>query len=239
MSRILAYTSPAHGHLFPLMAILEELRRRGHDVVLRTLAGEVAKLRSLGFEAKPIEPSIEALRMDDWKAKTPVGRARGAMGVFSARAGHDAADLKQAIEEERPDAVLVDIMSWGALAAAEAWGGPWASFSPLPLALPSRDAPPFGPGLRPARHAPGRLRDRVCAVPFGRDQFEVARRVEVAGAGSRLPSWQLRPGRLRNKVREAISRRDGAQRVAVAFAATGGPPAAADAFERRLGLRPN
>ena len=26
----------------------------------------------------------------------------------------------------------------------------------------------------------------VCAVPFGRDQFEVARRVEVAGAGIRL-----------------------------------------------------
>jgi UDP:flavonoid glycosyltransferase YjiC (YdhE family) len=61
MSRILAYTSPAHGHLFPLMAILEELRRRGHDVVLRTLAGEVAKLRSMGFEAQPIASSIEAL----------------------------------------------------------------------------------------------------------------------------------------------------------------------------------
>jgi UDP:flavonoid glycosyltransferase YjiC (YdhE family) len=27
----------------------------------------------------------------------------------------------------------------------------------------------------------------VCVVPFGRDQLEVARRVEVAGAGSRLP----------------------------------------------------
>jgi len=392
------------------MAILKELRRRGHEVALRTLAGEVAKLRSLGFEATPIASSIEALRMDDWKARTPIGGAKGAMAVFGARAEHDAADLRQAIEEECPSAVLVDIMSWGALAAAEAWGGPWASFSPLPLSLPSPDAPPFGPGLRPARGPLGRLRDRliwasyiavfdpfvrsrlnplraslgirplgrthemflkpplllymtaegfeyprsdwpenivmvgpcvwdppaelppelakiedpfvlvttssefqddgrlvraalagladepyhvvatlpsasaeglaappnatvlpfaphgpildrsacaithggmgatqralargvpVCVAPFGRDQFEVARRVEVASAGTRLPPWRLRPRRLRAKVREAIACRAGAERVAAAFAATGGPSAAADAFERRLGLRPD
>ena len=79
----------------------------------------------------------------------------------------------------------------------------------------------------------------VCVAPFGRDQFEVARRVEVASAGSRLPPWRLRPNRLREKVREAIACRAGAERVAAAFAATGGPPAAADAFERRLGLRPD
>jgi MGT family glycosyltransferase len=364
----------------------------------------------MGFEAKPIAPSIEALKMDDWKAKTPVGAGKEAMAIFCARAEHDATDLREAIEEECPDAVLVDIMSWGALSAAEAWGGPWASFSPLPLAIPSRDAPPFGPGLRPARGAPGRLRDRliwasymavfdpfvrsrlnplrgalglrplthaheaflksplllymsaegfeyprsdwpetfvmvgpcvwdppaelppelaevevpfvlvttssefqgdgrlarvalaaladepyhvvatlpsasterlsvppnatvlpfaphgpildraacaithggmgvtqkalargipVCVTPFGRDQFEVARRVEVASAGSRLSPWRLRPNRLRAKVREAIACRAGAERVAAAFAATGGPLAAADAFERRLGLRPD
>jgi MGT family glycosyltransferase len=392
------------------MAILEELRRRGHEVALRTLSGEVAKLRSMEFEAKPIASGIEALKMDDWKARTPIGGVKGATAIFGARAELDAPDLRRAIEEERPDAVLVDIMSWGALAAAEAWGGPWASFSPLPLSLPSPDAPPFGPGLKPARGPLGRLRDRliwgsytavfdprirsrlnplrtrlgipplnqiyemflkpplllymtaegfeyprsdwpenivmvgpcvwnppgelppelagiedpfvlvttssefqddgrlvrtalaglagepyhvvatlpsastenlsvppnatvlpfaphgpildraacaithggmgatqkalargipVCVAPFGRDQFEVARRVEVATAGSRLPPWRLRPNRLRAKVREAIASRAGAERVAAAFAATGGPPAAADAFESRLGLRPN
>jgi UDP:flavonoid glycosyltransferase YjiC (YdhE family) len=54
----------------------------------------------------------------------------------------------------------------------------------------------------------------VCAVPFGRDQFEVARRVQVAGAGSRLPAARLNPARLRVKVREAMARADGARRVA-------------------------
>jgi UDP:flavonoid glycosyltransferase YjiC (YdhE family) len=74
----------------------------------------------------------------------------------------------------------------------------------------------------------------VCVVPFGRDQLEVARRVEVAGAGTRLPAKRLRPDRLRAKVREAMRLRDGAGRVQQAFAAAGGPPAAADAFETRL-----
>jgi UDP:flavonoid glycosyltransferase YjiC (YdhE family) len=74
----------------------------------------------------------------------------------------------------------------------------------------------------------------VCVVPFGRDQLEVARRVQVAGAGTRLPAKRLRPDRLRAKVREAMRLRDGARRVQQAFAAAGGPSAAADAVETHL-----
>ena len=71
----------------------------------------------------------------------------------------------------------------------------------------------------------------VVAVPFGRDQPEVARRVEVAGAGVRLPAHRLTPDRLRRAVRRAIELRPGAQRIAAAFAAAGGPGAAAEALE--------
>jgi UDP:flavonoid glycosyltransferase YjiC (YdhE family) len=72
----------------------------------------------------------------------------------------------------------------------------------------------------------------VCAVPFGRDQFEVARRVEVAGAGSRLVARRLSPARLRAAVRDAIRRADGARAVAASFRAAGGAAAAVDALER-------
>jgi UDP:flavonoid glycosyltransferase YjiC (YdhE family) len=71
----------------------------------------------------------------------------------------------------------------------------------------------------------------VCIVPFGRDQFDVARHVEVADAGTRLPASWLRPERLRSKVREAMGKKDGAERVASAFASAGGPRAATDALE--------
>lgn len=74
----------------------------------------------------------------------------------------------------------------------------------------------------------------VCAVPCGRDQFEVARRVEVAGAGTRLPASRLSPERLRASIRGAMSMSSGAQRIAAAFAAAGGPRRAADAVEERL-----
>jgi MGT family glycosyltransferase len=74
----------------------------------------------------------------------------------------------------------------------------------------------------------------VCAVPFGRDQLEVARRVEVAGAGTSLSAKRLNPDRLRQKVREAMTKGAGAARIAAAFEAAGGPVAAAEAFESRL-----
>lgn len=405
MSRILAYTAPVHGHLFPAVSVLLELRRRGHEVALRTLAGEVDAMRSLGFDAAPLAAETEALAMDDWKARTRLGRGVRALRMLGRRAPHEASDLLGAIDEERPDALIVDVLSWGARTAAEAWGGPWACFSPPPLPLASPAAPPAGMGLRPRRGLHGKVQnglgnafiragldrlggsalaelraslglvpsrhfedlflvpalllymtaepleyprpdwpesivmvgpcnweppgespagpteieeplvlvttstefqddgslvrtalealaeepfhvvatmptasaaglappsnatvvpfaphgpilDRavcaithggmgatqkalgrgvpVCAVPFGRDQFEVARRVEVAGAGSRLPAWRLRPGLLRRKVREAIACRQGAERIASAFAEAGGPLAAADAFERRV-----
>jgi MGT family glycosyltransferase len=410
MARILAYTSPGRSHLFPLTPILDELHCRGHQIVLRTLASQVALMAARGFDASPISPQIEAIEHDDWSARNPLQSVRQNAQVFCARAEHDAPDLEQAIADTDPDALLVDVNSWGGLMAAEAWGGPWSVFCPYPLALRSNDAPPFGPGFRPARGPLGRMRDRVvrplvfgtverqvrpalngiraslglapvasveewfaraplllymtaepfeyprhdwpenvvmigpcawdppsdppgwleqirqpvvlvntstefqddgrlvqvalealaeepltvvatlpagdpsalrippnahverfiphgivleraacavthggmgstqkalahgvpvCAVPFGRDQLEVARRVEVARAGTRLPASRLNPDRLRVKIREAMTCTEGAGRIAAAYAATGGAAAAADAFETRLLGKPS
>jgi MGT family glycosyltransferase len=407
MARVLAYTSPARGHLYPLTPILAELRRRGHEVALRTMASQVLVMRELGFDVAPIDQRIEAIEHDDWQASSQPAALGRSVATFLARARHDGPDLRAAIGEIEPDVVIADINSWGAMAAAEAWSGRWASFCPYPLPVSSRHAPPFGPGFAPARGPLGRLRDflarpivlgtvertmmpkvsavrrehglgpvknadalygrpplllyltaepfeyprpdwpanvvmvgpcdwdppgatpvwlsqitspivlvtsssefqgdarlvqtaldalreepvfvvatlpagdpaalrvpanarverfvphaavleraavmvthggmgatqkalargvPVCAVPFGRDQFEVARRVEVAGAGTRLPAKRLTPERLRNKVRQAMARGDGARQVAQAFASAGGPRAAADAIERRLGV---
>ena len=77
----------------------------------------------------------------------------------------------------------------------------------------------------------------VCVVAYGRDQLEVARAVEVAQCGTRLPAKKLSAERLRTKVRQAMTMTDGATRVAAGFAATGGVTHGADLFEQRvLGL---
>jgi UDP:flavonoid glycosyltransferase YjiC (YdhE family) len=70
----------------------------------------------------------------------------------------------------------------------------------------------------------------VCAIPFGRDQFEVARRVAVTDAGVMLSKSKLSAKR----VREAVAKAPGAQRVAASFEAAGGASAAADAMEQLL-----
>ncbi len=405
MSRILLYTSPARGHLFPMTALALELKRRGHAVAVRTLAADVDLVRAQGLTAAAVDPRIEAIAGDDWQATNPRDALKSAVRMFTARAPLDGADLGAAIEQEQPDALVVDVNAWGAMTEAEAWGGPWAAFFPYPMPLDSVDAPPFGPGLRPARTILGRTRDRllrpivvgameklfvpgmnelrssrglrplagvndlfgappltvyttaepfeyhrrdlpagvvmvgpleweppvtappwldevdrplvlvttstdyqadtalvraalegladsdvhvvatlpsddpatlaipanahverfvphslvldravcaithggmggtqkalgrgvpVVAVPFGRDQSEVARRVEVAGAGVRLPARRLRADRLREAVREARTRTAGAERIAAAFRKAGGASAAADAVEQRL-----
>jgi MGT family glycosyltransferase len=405
MARVLAYTSPARGHLYPLVPILDALAGRGHEIAIRTLASQVGLMRDRGFSAAPISTRVEGLVHDDYKARTPQGSLRRGVAKFAARAEYEVSDLSAAIDAERPDVLLVDAMSWGASAAAAAWDGPWAQWFPYPLPVPSPDVPPFGPGLRPASGSLGRLRDRalrplmlssmekvflpsvnaardavaqppfasvaemftaaplllymtaepfeyprsdwpasvrmvgpcgwdppadppswlagieqpivlistssefqddtrlvtialealahedvhvvatipaaaiertkvpanahveqflphapilaravcavshggagvtqkalaagvpVCVVPFGRDQLEVARRVEVADAGTRLTARRLTPERLRTKILEAMTKRDGADRVAAGFAATGGPATAADAVEELL-----
>ena len=404
MARYLVYTSPARGHLYPVVPTLQELRRRGHEVALRTLASQVDLMRGLGFEAAAIDPAIERREIDDWRAKTPVGALRASLRGFFERARHDGPDLLRAIEEEHPDFLLVDVNTWGAMAAAENAGLPWATWCPYFLPVPSREAPPFGLGLPPARGPLGRMRDRllrpllfgmynrllpelnavrlelgaapltdipsamvraplmlymtaepfeyprsdwpesvrmvgpgnwdppaqsadlrrnpqrplvlvtcsteyqndgklartalealggedidlvvttagvapsaftpppnarvarflphsavleyaacvvchggmgitqkalaagvpVCVVPFGRDQLEVARHVEVAGAGTRMPAARLRPDRLRAAVREAMGKKAGAEHIAAAFASAGGPRAAAEALDGLL-----
>ena len=42
--KILTYTSPARGHLYPIMPVLDELASRGHEIAVRTLASHVPML---------------------------------------------------------------------------------------------------------------------------------------------------------------------------------------------------
>lgn len=377
--------------------------RRGHRVAVRCGGEEAALLRSVGLAAESLAPEIERFEPEDWKARTRFGALRSGLGQFGERAPFQVADLERAIEAERPDVLLIDEGAWGAAAAAERSGLPWAFTVVSPVPLPSRDAPPFGLGLAPRHDLIGRLRDRlarrfalgalermmashmnpvrariglppvrtlndvylaasvvlaytaepfeyprsdwpakvrlvgpglweppadrptwldhvdrplvlitcstlfqndrrivelsceafagepleavittadvdpsglapppnvrierfvphtpviehaacvvchagmgitqkalshgvpVVAIPFGRDQPEVSRRVEVAAAGVRLPLRRLGPDRLRRAIHDAIDLLPGAKRIAEAFAAAGGPSAAADALER-------
>ncbi|MFG1932181.1 glycosyltransferase [Mycobacterium sp. NPDC048908] len=74
----------------------------------------------------------------------------------------------------------------------------------------------------------------VCVVPYGRDQLEVARRVEVAKCGTRLLPKHLSASRMRARILQAMAMTDGARRVAAGYAATGGVARGADLIEQQL-----
>jgi MGT family glycosyltransferase len=406
MARFLAYVDAVPGRLYPLVPTLLELSHRGHHVTVKAGVDDVGRLRSAGLRAEPLAPSIQRFEPDDWKARTRFGALMSGLRQFGERARAQAADLTAAIEAEHPDALFIDEGSWGAAAAAERSGLSWAVSIVSPVPLTSRDAPPFGLGLKPRHDRLGRVRDRaaraltlgslerivarevnglraelgvgpfttidasylaadvvlaftaepfeyprsdwpekvrlvgpglweppaeppawlgdvsgplvlvtcstlfqndhglaevaceafagepvevvittagidpdsltppanvrierfvphspvlaraacvvchagmgitqkalahgvpVVAVPFGRDQPEVARRVEVAESGVRLPARRLNPDRLRVSVKRAMHLTAGAQRVAAAFESAGGQAAAADALEQLTG----
>ena len=167
MPTVLIYTSPARGHLYPMMDVALELRARGHRVVVQTLADEAATLAAAGIEHRPIHPRIEALPLEDHQFGNPLSASRHAMSRWLARAPFEQEDLAATTADLRPDLLVVDANTWGAATFAEAQRRPWASFLPYVLPAPSRDAPAFGPGFAPPRGPFDRLRDRFVWWVFG------------------------------------------------------------------------
>jgi MGT family glycosyltransferase len=168
MSTVLVYTSPSRGHLYPIMGIALSLAHRGHTVSLRTLSSETTTVARAGLPVQPIARAIEERVIDDWTARSQLESAKRALQTFVDRAALEVDDIQQAMDDVRPDLVLVDTNAWGAQAACEPRTVPWATWHPYPMPYPSRDAPPFGPGLVPARVRIGRLRDRMLApIVFG------------------------------------------------------------------------
>ena len=131
MSRYLAYTSPARGHLYPIVGTLLELRDRGHEVHVRTLASEVPALRAIGLRAEPIAAEIESITLDDWKGSDPEEGLGLAYATFTARAEHEVPDVTRAIEDVDPTGLLIDVTTVGAAAVAEAGTIPWVQTIPL------------------------------------------------------------------------------------------------------------
>ena len=166
MATILAYQTPVMGHFFPISVLLTELRNRGHDITLRTLAAGTEAGLGMGFATAPVDPRIEAIPLDDAGAPNPDAALKRVRDVFARRAQYEIPDLTEAIDDVRPDALIIDPNCWGASAVAEASGLPWASFWAFLPYLRSQGVPPWGPGLRPWPGPAGRLRDALLRRKF-------------------------------------------------------------------------
>jgi MGT family glycosyltransferase len=181
--KVLAYTSPARGHLTPMMGPLLELRRRGAEVHVRTLAASVEMVRAAGLEAEPIAPEIEAVVHDDHEARVQMTSGARSFMTLRRRAEHEVPDLEAALDAVGPDALLVDSTTFGAKAVAERGGLPWAVSQPSLLEEAAADGTPFGLGIRPLGPPLGPLRDR--ALGWTADGFDRRFRLPAVNAGRR------------------------------------------------------
>jgi UDP:flavonoid glycosyltransferase YjiC (YdhE family) len=179
--RVLAYTSPARGHLNPMMGPLLELGARGAEVHVRTLGSEVPAVREAGLACEPIDHRIEAIEMDDHKTKSQVAAGEKAFEVWARRASLEVSDFEAAVAAVSPDLALVDTTTYGAKAVAERERLPWVESRPFLLEDPAPGVPPFGFGLRPMAGPLGRLRDGALAKLGAR--FDVNARLPTVNAG--------------------------------------------------------
>lgn len=167
MSTVLIYTSPARGHLYPMMDVAIALSKAGHHVVIQTLADARERLGAVGIEHRAIATEIEDLVLEDFRGTNPLAQFKIAFDCWLRRAPYEIRDLETAVAEVRPDLLVVDVNTWGGQIFAQRQGLPWAMF--LPFCLPTSDpqVPAFGPGFTPPAGVLGRLRDRTVRTLMG------------------------------------------------------------------------
>jgi len=138
MATILAYTSPAIGHLFPMTPLLLALQARGHDVHLRTIASRVDLMRDLGLRTEAVDPAIHEVIHPDWEASNPKQALEVAISTFCERGAIDGPDFQKALDEVSPTPC-----SWTSTPGAPSTS-PRPGAAPGPCSAPThrRSAPP-------------------------------------------------------------------------------------------------
>jgi MGT family glycosyltransferase len=197
--KVLTYTSPARGHLYPVVPIVAALAARGHQTHTCTLAAELEHLTQAGVACSAIDPAVERHAIEDWKVSLPPLAGISVLRTFARRSRAEVPDLAQAIQRHAPDVLLIDVNCWGAATVAESSGLPWAVYSPYLLPLRSRDAPPFGLGLPRWGGPAGRIRDallgRAIGASFDRAVMPTINSLRADQGLAKLASYEAQLGR--------------------------------------------
>jgi MGT family glycosyltransferase len=158
---VLLYTSPARGHLYPMMDVALALKEEGYHVIVQTLADEQNNVEGQGLHHAAIAEAIEAKVLEDYRESNPIAQLKTTFDCWLTRAKHEIEDLRVTVSTYELDLLIVDANTWGAAAYAESLREPWVMFMPYCLPISSPDTPAFGLGFAPPDHLLHRLRDRI------------------------------------------------------------------------------
>jgi len=205
MARLLIGCSPIHGHLAPLLRVVEGLVERGHHVVVLTGSRFGEAVKETGAEHAPLPPACDYDDRDlDGCFPERVGK-RGparinvdASRVFADAIPHQFEALREVLGRFPADAILVEPGFNGVLPLLLGPAGarpPVVALNISPLILSSRDTAPFGFGLAPSMRPLGRARNLALRLVIQRVLLNPSRRhfdrvLESVGS-PRLPLFYM------------------------------------------------
>jgi MGT family glycosyltransferase len=168
MARVLIATTPAMGHISPLVPLAKALVGRGHDVRWYTASKYRARVEASGaqFAGYRRARDFDDARIDE---EFP-GRSRlrglaqlkfDMKNVFIDPAPDQAADIREIMQSFPADLLMYDAAMIGALLVHEQNGPPSIAVGVLPMVMSSIDTAPFGLGLQPGTTLISRARNRA------------------------------------------------------------------------------
>ena len=176
--KILFASTPAPGHLNPLLAMAQMAKERGDDVVMITgnALAPMVDAAGLRFVALPPEADLDFRHLevtDPERAKLPPGPAQLRYDferIFLDPMPSQAAALRALIAEEAPDLIIADNLFCGTTPVFldPAPHPPIVICSITFLTLQRPDGAPLGPGLPPARDDADRARNAAVAAEVDR-----------------------------------------------------------------------
>lgn len=157
------------GNLSPVLVLARQLVDRGHEIRFLGHRSQEGAITAAGcsFRAYEHAPDSDASRpetslIQDWRGGSPPQLfASMRANLMFGPAADFAADVLAELDRYPADALAVDFLLFGGLAAAERSGLPAAALWHSVYSIPTLQVPPFGPGFGLPRGWPGRLRDRV------------------------------------------------------------------------------
>lgn len=174
MSSYLITSTPAHGHVMPLLQIARHLVERGDRVSFLTSQRYADRVRAVGadFLALPTEADVD---LDDADAAFPerVGLTGPAairfdmLNLFVRPGAAQLAAVRAALAHARIDAILTEPLFLGAALLQRrprSERPPIVALGIFPLGVKSRDTAPFGLGVAPLAGPAGRIRNAMLTL---------------------------------------------------------------------------
>lgn len=194
MSRFLFATQPITGHLLPAIPIVNDLVRRGHEVVWYTGQKFRGKVEAAGARFAPYQQAYDYDDSDYDAAFAGRSAHRGLnqikfdfIHLFMKQVSPQHRDLQAILQHFPADAIVGDPSIAAAFLINEKGGPPNALYNISVLGIKGEDVAPFGLGLLPMPSLVGRLRNRLLYwlasnVIFKAVSDEFARQCKSVGA---------------------------------------------------------